>query len=142
MQGTLFERLTGKFRSSAAAFGNRGTGMVRQRLPARQDSSRVTCLFHRLGRFLQIMQGSREEEPMQRHDHDPTGKLHPWIFRILMGFVGGWLIITYSFFLNTNGGGRAYGAIIALIVSVFGLVVLLIPTSIRRIALNHPIGRN
>ena len=79
---------------------------------------------------------------MRQHDHHPTGKLHPWIFRILMGFIGGWLIITYSFFLNTNGGGRAYGAIIALIVSVFGLVVLLIPTSIRRIALNHPIGRN
>jgi len=79
---------------------------------------------------------------VHRHKSDATGRLHPAIYRILAGFVGGWLIITLLFFLGGDGNGHAYGAVIGLIVAVFGLIVVLLPWDIHRIGLHHPGRRN
>lgn len=75
------------------------------------------------------------------HQQDATGRLHPVIYRVLIGFVAGWFIITLTFFSGGSGGGHAYGGMIALIVAVFGLVTVLIPLEIWRIGQHHP-GRH
>ncbi|MGH6828158.1 MAG: hypothetical protein ACREFW_04535 [Rhizomicrobium sp.] len=56
--------------------------------------------------------------------------------------MGGWVLITLTFFLGANGGGYNYSGVIVLIVAVFALIVVLLPTDIRYIALHHPVGRN
>jgi hypothetical protein len=76
------------------------------------------------------------------HKVDATGRLHPAIYKILAGFVAGWVVITLSFFLVGGGNGHAYGTVIGLIVAVFGLIVILLPWDIHRIGLHHPGRRN
>jgi hypothetical protein len=79
----------------------------------------------------------------QHRKDDATGRLHPVIYRILMGFVGGWVILTISFFVGSPGiGDHPYGGAIVGVVGVLGLVAILILTDFWRIRLAHPGRRN
>lgn len=80
--------------------------------------------------------------PKHVHKIDATGRLHPAIYGALVGFVAGWLLLTLTFFFGGTGSGRPYGGMIALIVAVFGAVVILLPWDIHHIGLMHPGRRN
>jgi len=70
-----------------------------------------------------------------------TRRLHPAVYRILMGFVAGWILLTVTFFLGGAGGGHPYGGLVVPVVAVLALIGILIPLVFWRIRLAHP-GRN
>ncbi len=76
------------------------------------------------------------------HNRGSTDKLHKSISYALLGFVGGWAVITFAFFLGAAGPDRNYGSITPLIVAAFAAVVLLLVTRLRHVAMHHPLGRD
>jgi hypothetical protein len=83
------------------------------------------------------------KDAARHHKDGATGRLHSVIYRILAGFVGGWVILTISFFMGGAGvGGHPYGGVIVGVVGVLGLVAILILTDFWRVRLAHPGRRN